>query len=117
MGRVQLGLGWGVWAYWAQVGCFGMGEAYNRLIAMVSTTLYQIHDSTLKATMASCPRICCRRLSQWDVSASGRCCSLSRVLLGRVVCVFSGAPGTLRHISDQAGSLVRVASAITQKVE
>lgn len=30
----------------------GLGESYNLLMAMSKTTLYQIHDSILKATIA-----------------------------------------------------------------
>jgi hypothetical protein len=45
-------------------------ESYNRLIATSRTTLYHIHDSTLKASMAWSPRICV--LALWVRSACGR---------------------------------------------
>jgi hypothetical protein len=35
-----------------------MWESYNRLMAISRTTLYHIHDSTLKASIAWSPLIC-----------------------------------------------------------
>lgn len=97
------------WVAWV------LGEAYNRLMAIINTTLYQIHDSTLKATMASCPLIC-----------RGRCRNGSIVLLGgaghfheyswgvsSASSLALSAPRGMFPIKPV--SLVRVASAITQE--
>lgn len=47
-----------------------MWESYNRLMATSRTTLYHIHDSTLKASMAWSPLICV--LALWVRFACGR---------------------------------------------